>query len=60
MPKFMTYQRPAPNARQVWQGGKPGAPAGRAGRKTPKPAPDAGSLEPRLDLRLPKPLPPRS
>jgi hypothetical protein len=43
MPKFATYQRPAPVNKQTW-GGKPGVPYGKTPKqKVPKPAPDAGS-----------------
>lgn len=54
MPKFMTYNRPAPAARQAWKGGgRPGTAPAKPGRKAPKPAPEAGKLDLRLDPKLP-------
>ena len=58
MPKFMTYQRPAPvNTRGPK--GKPGIPYGRVpGRKPPKLTPD--TLTPSLpETRLPGFVPPK-
>jgi hypothetical protein len=53
MPKFMTYQRPAPVNKANWRG-KPGTPWGKPGKQIPKPAPEARI--PALDIKLP-PLP---
>ena len=50
MPKFMTYQRPAPVNRQA-RGGKPGVAYGKPGRQAPKPAPE--TRQPTLDIKLP-------
>lgn len=50
MPKFMTYQRPAPVNKQSWSG-KPGAPFGKPGKQAPKPAPVVRN--PVVDVRLP-------
>jgi hypothetical protein len=50
MPKFLTYQRPAPVNKQNWSG-KPGTTYGKPGRHAPKPAPQARS--PVLDIKLP-------
>ncbi len=53
MPKFITYQRPAPSARQSWKGGgKPGAVPGKHGT-APRPAPEADRLAPRIEVKLP-------
>ena len=61
MPKFITYQRPAPATRQKWKGGgRPGAPVGKAGTKAPKAAPEEGRLDLHLDLKLPRPGLPRN
>jgi hypothetical protein len=50
MPKFITYQRPAPVNKSNW-GGKPGAPYGKPG-KQPKGRPETRltQLEPKLKL----------
>jgi hypothetical protein len=50
MPKFMTYQRPAPVNKSNW-GGKPGTTWGRPGKQAPKPAPEVRITN--LDIRLP-------
>ena len=55
MPKFMTYQRPAPVGRQP-QAGKPGFAYGKPGHQAPRPAPEAS--QPAPDIKLPRlPLP---
>ena len=50
MPKFLTYQRPAPVNKAGW-GGKPGTAYGKPGKQLPKPAPQARN--PVLDIKLP-------
>jgi hypothetical protein len=50
MPKFITYQRPAPVNKAGWAG-KPGAAQGKPDKRAPKPAPEARS--PALDIKLP-------
>ena len=50
MPKFLTYQRPAPVNKANWSG-KPGTAYGKPGKQLPKPAPAARS--PVLDIKLP-------
>jgi hypothetical protein len=58
MPKFATYQRPAPVNKQTW-GGKPGVAYGKKpAKKAPKPAPEAGK-SPALDIKLPDLLAPK-
>ena len=49
MPKFLTYQRPAPVSKN--KGGKPGTAYGKPGKQLPKPAPKARN--PVLDIKLP-------
>lgn len=58
MPKFMTYQRPAP-VNTKGPKGRPGIPHGRGpAKKAPRPAPDVTT--PSLpELRLPGLTPPR-
>jgi len=52
MPKFATYQRPAPVNKESW-GGRPGVAYGKTpGKKAPKPAPDS-TKTPTLDIKLP-------
>lgn len=50
MPKFMTYQRPA-SFNTTPRGGRPGAPIGKPGKRTPKAAPE--QRNPVLDIKLP-------
>ena len=45
MPKFITYQRPAPVNKQNWNGGPKQPPLPRRAPATDKPAPALPSLE---------------
>jgi hypothetical protein len=56
MPKFITYQRPAPVNKSSW-GGQPGAPYGKPGKQPRKGPPE--TRVPQLELKLKHADPPK-
>lgn len=59
MPKFITYQRPAPSQlARPFRGGRPGIPHGKPGKQAPKQVPPANS--PAFEFKLPGPRLPKS